>query len=141
MNFTYKLLFVAEKQGETSNQMGSIQYYVLAARFMLTIGHLITILLVLSTLQSNVNASFGDNASEAQLDYALATSRVSGDSVDHLSHCISSFHRCRFASGSAHRGSAVHNGRSGRHVHGHVDVFNHGEWWCSVRFAVALYER
>ncbi len=56
--------------------MGSLMHYVLSARFILSIGHLITILLVLATLKSNVNASLSDNASPQDVDDAMASSQV-----------------------------------------------------------------
>jgi len=55
---------------------GAINHYVLSARFMLTVGHLIAILLVFSNLKTNVNASFGDNASSVDIDAAIASSQV-----------------------------------------------------------------
>ena len=56
--------------------MGAINHYVLSARFMLTIGHLIALVLVFFTLNTNVHASFGDNASQADIDAALISSQA-----------------------------------------------------------------
>ena len=56
--------------------MGAILHYVLSARFMLTIGHLITILMVLITLNSNISASFGDNASQSEITSATSSAQV-----------------------------------------------------------------
>lgn len=55
---------------------GAINHYTLSARFMLTIGHLIAILLVFFNLRTNVNASFGDNASSADIHAAIASSQA-----------------------------------------------------------------
>lgn len=57
--------------------MGGVQNYILSARFILTIGHLIALLLVLSTLQTNIEASFPDDASTAEKDKATESCKVS----------------------------------------------------------------
>ncbi len=56
--------------------MGAVQHYVLSARFMLTTGHLIAIMLVFFTLKTNVNASFSDSASQNEVDRAIISSQV-----------------------------------------------------------------
>ena len=56
--------------------MGAILHYLLSARFILTIGHLITILMVLITLSSNISASFGDNASQKEINDATSSAQV-----------------------------------------------------------------
>jgi hypothetical protein len=55
---------------------GAINHYVLSARFMLTMGHMIAMLLVFFNLNTNVNASFGDNASSADINAAIASSQA-----------------------------------------------------------------
>lgn len=59
--------------------MTALQQNILSARFVLTVGHLISILLLLSTIDSNIELSFSDNSPQSDINAALISSKVSED--------------------------------------------------------------
>lgn len=61
--------------------MGRIHQYVVSARFLLTTGHFIALLLALSTIGSNVEASFSDSASSSDISTAKTSATVGKPSV------------------------------------------------------------
>jgi hypothetical protein len=57
-----------------------VQQYLISTRFFLTMGHLIALLMLFSTIENNVEKSMSDSASESEKEAALATSMVDNDS-------------------------------------------------------------
>jgi hypothetical protein len=60
-----------------------VQHYIIATRFIVTMGHLTSLLLLFSTIQNNVNLSFDDEASSSETSTAYNTCIVS--------NCVLSF--------------------------------------------------
>jgi uncharacterized membrane protein len=54
-----------------------VTHYVIATRFMITMGHLTSLLLLFSTIENNVNLSFTDSASDAEKTTAYNSCVVS----------------------------------------------------------------
>lgn len=56
--------------------MAPVQQYLISARFVTTMGHLIALLLLFSTVENNINVSLGDNYSSSTRDAAVNTAWV-----------------------------------------------------------------
>ena len=61
-----------------------VQEYLISARFMTTMGHFTALLLLFSTIENNINASFGDTFASSDKENAIQTTFVSITSCSNL---------------------------------------------------------